>query len=481
MKNLILYFLSNVLIISSICAQTTVVLTADYDAPIGYHDNYNDANTNYGTGTQNAAFVLPGNNGGLNVNRALLHFDLSNIPAGAIILSAKLNLYALGPVGSLSGHTGTNNSAVLQRVIQPWADNTVTWNNQPNTTTQNAVLLPSSTHALQDYLNIDVALLVEDMISTNNYGFLLKLINEVQTNALVFASLNCGDTTNFPKIEITYLVNCLNLSSNDAPIGYHDNFNDANTNYGGGPQNAAYVIPGNQGGLNVNRSLMFFDLTGIPNGAEVTSAKLSLFAYGILGPIQGHTGPNNSAVLQRVLQPWAENTVTWNNQPTASTLNEVILPASTTFNQDYIDIDVTLLVQDMLLTNNYGFKMKLVDETLSKALLFCSEDHPNSQKRPTMEVCFKMVTAIEQTNLTQNGFEIFPNPASGYTTVTCRQLLHSANALVEIFSINGQLLERISFNNPEIIIDTRALREGLYLIKLTTGKQSKIKKLVVIK
>jgi len=267
----------------------------------------------------------------------------------------------------------------------------------------------------------------------------------------------------------------------DAPIGYHDNYNDANTNYGTGLQNAAFVIHGNLGGLNVNRALIFFDLTGIPNGAEVTSAKLSLFAYGTLGPIQGHTGPNNSAVLQRVLQPWTENTVTWNNQPASSTQNEVILPASSVFNQDYIDIDVTLLVQDMLLTNNYGFIMKLVDETLTKALLFCSEDHPDSLKRPTMEVCFKRVTAIETANPSQNDFEIYPNPASSYLKIFCGQLFHSANSFIEIHALNGQLLKRVISNNPETVIDIRELTEGLYFIKLTSDNQSRIKKLFVIK
>ncbi|MFO7722484.1 MAG: DNRLRE domain-containing protein [Bacteroidales bacterium] len=204
-------------------SQTTVLLTADYDAAIGYHDNYNTANTNYWNASQNAAYVLPGTHslGGLNVNRALIHFDLSLIPPGAIITSARMNLYAIGPPLYSIGHTGSNNSSYLQRVIQPWNATTATWNNQPLATSNNQVILPQSTSPLQDYTNINVLPLVLDMLATNNYGFILRLVNEVLTNGLMFGSIDCGNPVKFPTLEITYFLNlpsppihCLNVDPN---------------------------------------------------------------------------------------------------------------------------------------------------------------------------------------------------------------------------------------------------------------------------
>ncbi len=187
-------------------AQTTVLLTADYDASIGYHDYYNTANNNYGNAYQNAAYMIPGYHpmGGVNVNRAPIHFDLSAIPPGAIVTSALMNLYAIGPPLITISHMGTNNSAYLQRITQSWTEYGVTWNNQPTTTTQNQVTLPPNTIPLQDYTNINVTQLVLDMLSANNYGFMLRLVNEALTNALVFGSINCGNPLKFPTLEITY-------------------------------------------------------------------------------------------------------------------------------------------------------------------------------------------------------------------------------------------------------------------------------------
>lgn len=123
----------------------TVTLTCNKDAAIGYHDGASTANNNYGNATQNAAFAIPSSfSSGLNVNRALIGFNLSTIPANASIISAALNLYALGPYGTLPGHTGSANSSYIRRVIQPWNEYTVTWNNQPSTTILNQVTLAQS-------------------------------------------------------------------------------------------------------------------------------------------------------------------------------------------------------------------------------------------------------------------------------------------------------------------------------------------------
>jgi gliding motility-associated-like protein len=203
---LLLSLIFLVTVIPAAFAQTTVQITAQYDAAIGYHDHYNTANINYGTAIQNAAYVIPGThpNGGLNVNRALIFFNLGVIPPGAIILQARLNLYSIGPPTYSIGHTGTNNSTLVQRVTQPWTQNTVTWNNQPNTTTANQVTLAPHTTPNQDYTNTVVTQLVIDMHSGNNYGIMLKLANEVLTNGLVFASLDCGTPAKFPSLQITY-------------------------------------------------------------------------------------------------------------------------------------------------------------------------------------------------------------------------------------------------------------------------------------
>lgn len=59
-------------------------------------------------------------------------------------------------------------------------------------------------------------------------------------------------------------------ASFDAPIGYHDGYpSHANTNWGSVTTNSAFSKPGYSTGLNVNRSLLWFDLSGLSKGVYV--------------------------------------------------------------------------------------------------------------------------------------------------------------------------------------------------------------------
>ncbi len=480
MKTHFILIPSFLIVLNSFAQNTTVNIVANYDAAIGYHDGFNTADNNDGDAIHFGAYAIPGTNGGLNVNRALVKFDLSAIPAGATIISAKLNLYALGPSGTLQGHTGTNNSCKLQRITQSWGENTVTWNNQPTTSTQNEVLLPVSTGALQDYLNIDVLNLVNDMIAFNNEGFLLKQTNENPTNALLFCSSDCPDSLKYPMLEITYSSTvCIELTTGkDAPIGFHDNFNDGSINDGNGIQFGAYSIPGTTGGQNINRSLIEFDLSSIPVGANITSAKLNLYGLGPVGSLSGHTGTNNSAYLQRVTQSWTENAVTWNNQPSATTQNQVVLANSTSATQDYLNIDVLNLVSDMVANANNGFLIKEVNEVPTNVLIFCSSDHTNTAKHPKLEICYSLSNSITEEKLAGTGFELFPNPTIGSVTIKFDKF--AEDGIIEVFSITGQLLKSVTANKSNMPIDLSNYGAGLYLVKATLNGKSNFERVIVL-
>jgi hypothetical protein len=187
--------------------------TADYDAAIGFHDGANTANTNYGTATQNAAYYIPGTQPNTyNGNRALIHFSLTSIPQTATIVSASLDLYALYPLGSLPGHTGTNNACFLQRATSAWTEMAVTWSTQPTVTPVNQVSLAGTNTYSLDYLGINVTNLIQDIFATpNNYGFLLRLQNEVTTNCLSFCSKDNGNPAKVPLLKVYYT--CANTTT----------------------------------------------------------------------------------------------------------------------------------------------------------------------------------------------------------------------------------------------------------------------------
>jgi hypothetical protein len=141
----------------------------------------------------------------------------------------------------------------------------------------------------------------------------------------------------------------------------------------------------------VRRSLVKFDLSSIPSGAIIEKAELSLFSHtnspdGFHSSLSG----SNEGVLERITSNWVENEVTWNNQPSCTSENSVVLDQSTIETQDYIDMDVTEMVKlmnaDQL--SNYGMMIKLKTEDYYRRLIFASSDHEDESIRPKLVIYY---------------------------------------------------------------------------------------------
>lgn len=149
------------------------------------------------------------------VVRCVIDFDLSSIPDGTIIKSAYLSLYNDPTSYNNSGKhseasvypsTGGDNGAYLSRITSTWEENTVTWNNQPTITTTNQVSLLPSTDPHQDYLNIDITPLIQDIIDnrSSSFGMMISLKNEDYYRGLIFASSDNADPTKYPKLVVNF-------------------------------------------------------------------------------------------------------------------------------------------------------------------------------------------------------------------------------------------------------------------------------------
>ncbi|HLP51723.1 MAG TPA: DNRLRE domain-containing protein [Chitinophagales bacterium] len=378
-------------------AQTTLVLQPDAAAGKDALINSATPNTGYSTHEEVSSYNWT-NQGNWTSGRSLLEFDLSQLPAGAIITNARLSLWCNTTTQStMQLHAGTNTS-YLRRVTSAWIESGVNWSNQPSTTAQSEVTLATSTSSTQDYLNIDVTALYQDILSSgNNYGLMLQLVTESGLSSLVFASSDYTDAAKRPKLEITYTLpsaNCIILQP-DATTGKDALVNSAtpNTGYGTHEEVSSYNWT-NQGNWTTGRSLLEFDLSQLPNGAVITSATLSLWCNTTTqSTMQLHAG-TNASYLRRVTSAWTESGVNWSNQPSTSTQNEVTLATSTSSTQDYLNIDVTALYQDILNSgNNYGLMLQLVTESGLSSLVFASSDYSNAAKRPKLEICYTLSTS----------------------------------------------------------------------------------------
>lgn len=142
--------------------------------------------------------------------RMLLKFDLSSIPANATVKSANLYLWSYPPPMHNGNFTdpnfGPDNSFVIRQVTSNWAPATTGWNNQPTTTTTGEVQVPHTDSSKKD-LTIDVKAIVSSQVATNNYGFFLKLNNEVSYTSRIFAGSRAPEAAaqgKEPKLVITY-------------------------------------------------------------------------------------------------------------------------------------------------------------------------------------------------------------------------------------------------------------------------------------
>ena len=428
--------------------------------------------------------------------RGLLQFDLSSLPVGSIITNARLSLFAAStPLVSLPGFQpmNGNNQSILQRVTSSWNENTVTWNTTPTATTQNQVILSQSNSPVQDYLNIDVKNIVQDMINNpaSSFGFLLRLSTELPLNSMIFASSDNSFSALRPEITIEYI----EYTGDQCKEFRLDDPNGADvllasftplTNYGNHEEisGSAWICGGNSC---FGRGLFSFDLSSIPSSTQITAAYLDLYANP--SPSNGNgiaMQGNNSSLLQRVVSNWTENGTSWNTSPNTTIQNQVILEQSTSSFQNYTNIDVKNLVQDMITnsTSSYGFMIKLVNETAFSTMIFASSDYPDSLVHPKLSICYASLIGISEMYNVFNGINIFPNPVSDIILLNVN-LKISAKLKLEIVDVLGRIVYseakgKFVSGNHNIQINTEGynIKRGIYFLKLYANDQFVEKKII---
>lgn len=268
------------------------------------------------------------------------------------------------------------------------------------------------------------------------------------------------------------------LDGKDAFI--HGLFSQVNINYGGNNQLAAmtWTFQGTEGTV---RGLLEFDLATIPSGSLITSAALSLYGIGDNSGFGGHSAlsGSNSAWIQRVTSVWDEGTVTWNAQPSSTSSNQVALNASTVVDEDYLEVNVTSLVQDMLTFGNNGFMMKMQNENYYRRLNFASSDHADPKLHPQLLVCYQLPLAdidVQQKN--ELGVSIYPNPADERVIIELIDPSQSIHTL-ELRDSQGKRLLSSMFNSPSIEINTSNFESGVYFVTLESETGLATKTIVV--
>ena len=219
LKFLIFNFLLITVFTGEIFSQKKLILQPDAqkgkDAVVWYisrkdtkHGNVNERNFGTDKDFKAMAWSFDGNIG---EKRSLIEFDLSQLPENAYITSAYLSLFANRESGDAGkkGHEYiyvNSNECLLQRIIEPWNENHVTWNTQPKITHENEILIHKSEYPYQDYENIDITQLVRDELKNpkESFGFGMSVKEAKRYNCLIFASSDNPNPELHPKIVVNY-------------------------------------------------------------------------------------------------------------------------------------------------------------------------------------------------------------------------------------------------------------------------------------
>ena len=143
-------------------------------------------------------------NSSIDTVRAYIQFDLSTIPEGIVVTDADLRLYHHSSWGSDVFTVG------LYKVTASWLENTVTWNNQPTSSSNAEFLLSINAGSVNYWRYWDIDTLVQGWLdgTITNYGMLLMDTDESSVNSAAFfySSDYTTDTSKRPKLEIDYYI-----------------------------------------------------------------------------------------------------------------------------------------------------------------------------------------------------------------------------------------------------------------------------------
>ncbi len=172
---------------------TTVTLYSTADA----HVNSSNPDTNYGS--VDAMYV----SANLEQDFAYFMFDLSSIPGGANIISAKLKVYLSSTGGEIYGYPADKIGAYFCS-NNSWTEHGITWTNKPSFNPEPTDLWSFGiVYTVEVYKSWDVTADVKTALPSGILTDVLKFETKTDDGYAVFQS---SEDTNKPKLDVEYSI-----------------------------------------------------------------------------------------------------------------------------------------------------------------------------------------------------------------------------------------------------------------------------------
>ncbi|NOJ96329.1 DNRLRE domain-containing protein [Corallococcus coralloides] len=327
-----------------------------------------------------------GNHGTLVVNRefaeAYLRFDLSSLPANAVITAASLS--ALAYDGYAYGGDGNVYTSFV--ADDSWQEMGITWNNRP---------APASSTVGEWFLWYDFT--PEDKRGVNSNAALIPVVQgELAGDTLVsfrlhspgyktrYRSREYSNAAQRPALTLTYeLGPVTTVLEPEADAYVHRSYwGESDWNYGSEQELVIYDSAD-------QKIFLRFNLASIPAGSAIQSVKLSATSFwgrspGGDGNVYTYLVPDNS---------WGEYSITYNNQPAATgsplgwwwlwypTINPNFDQVGVTEDTNFIPV---LQAASDASDRRVSFRLSSPHYLTS----YYSREYSDASKRPTLEVTY---------------------------------------------------------------------------------------------
>ena len=378
--------------------------------------------TNFGTSSILKADEWT-NSGYRTNSKSLFQFDLSQYPSEVNVKSAYLSLYSNTPQptddykhmsGISTGNTSIykSNACIIERVVEPWDENSVTYNSSPQTISNNAVYLPVSTSYNQNYLDIDVTKMVSDLIKypASDNGFMLSLANEEKYARMSFASSNHSNTQIHPHLILDYYFDETIYTIPFTVTGSTTSENDDwNVGYNDGKDKAYLVY--------------------IPETIYFNASTCS--------------SNSNFDTMFEIFKANKISTGIYNDDASNCTYDLL----STVTNQELSE-GFYYFVVDGYGGDEGDFEL-IVEESIVEKSAYVSNLKLNNEESSTMIVKF------------------FPNPVQDYLHITSSFIDATAN----IIDMNGRVVLSTKINSNQSIINCANIKNGIYILKILTDQK----------
>lgn len=115
------------------------------------------------------------------------------------------------------------------------------------------------------------------------------------------------------------------------------------------------------------------------------------------------------------------------------------------------------------------------DMSKAKSKLYQDTIHGFATRRIAFAMGLLTASQLGITNTKVTGIKIYPNPATNSVSISYKDMINS----VKIMDISGKIVYQSEVNNTNFTISSLNLRQGLYIVNVSTNQGNAVEKLII--